>query len=147
MIFTTEDKSMMDEQRTWLAENGQAHSLFEFEFVLNGRDMLPGSGFIRDVGKCKKCLFLLSCEHLQMIRLWPSLTNYIKLHHPFPVWQNRGMGMAADPDANMLSSMSSLKAQLLPRLSIGNCCSNFHTLLSDFLVEGCGAASENTFHV
>lgn len=55
------------------------------------------------------------------------------------------MGLAADPDANMLSSMSSLKAQLLPRLSIGNCCSNFHTLLSDLLVEGCGAASENTF--
>ena len=53
--------------------------------------------------------------------------------------------MASDPDANMLSSMSSLKAQLLPRLSIGNCCSNFHIMLNDFLFEGCGAASENTF--
>lgn len=45
----------------------------------------------------------------------------------------------------MLSSMSSLKAQLMPRLSIGNCCSNFHAMLNDLLMEGCGAATENTF--
>jgi hypothetical protein len=45
----------------------------------------------------------------------------------------------------MLSAMSSLKAQLLPRITIGNCCSNFHALLNDFLSEGCGAASENRF--
>lgn len=45
----------------------------------------------------------------------------------------------------MLSSMASLRAQLLPRISIGNCCSNFHALLNDFLFEGCGAASDNTF--
>jgi hypothetical protein len=45
----------------------------------------------------------------------------------------------------MLSAISSLKAQLLPRITIGNCCSNFHTLLNDFLSEGCGAASDNTF--
>lgn len=45
----------------------------------------------------------------------------------------------------MLSAMSSLKAQLLPRISIGNCCSNFHVLLNDLLSEGCGAASDNKF--
>jgi hypothetical protein len=45
----------------------------------------------------------------------------------------------------MISALSSLKAQLLPRVSIGNCCSNFHVLLNDFLSEGCGAASTNTF--
>jgi len=28
---------------------------------------------------------------------------------------------------------------------MGNCCSNFHAMLSDFLSEGCGAASDNTF--
>jgi hypothetical protein len=50
-----------------------------------------------------------------------------------------------DADAIMISALSSLKAQLLPRLSIGNCCSNFHILLNDFLSEGCGAASINTF--
>jgi hypothetical protein len=46
----------------------------------------------------------------------------------------------------MTAALSSLKAQLLPRVSIGNCCSNFHVLLNDFLSEGCGAASQNTFH-
>ncbi len=51
-----------------------------------------------------------------------------------------------DADAIMISALSSLKAQLLPRLSIGNCCSNFHILINDFLFEGCGAASSSTFH-
>jgi hypothetical protein len=45
----------------------------------------------------------------------------------------------------MLSAVSSLMLQLYPRISIGNCCSNFHTLLNDFLSDGCGAASDNTF--
>ena len=49
-------------------------------------------------------------------------------------------------DEAMLSAISSLKAQLSTRITIGNCCSNFHTLLADFLSEGCGAAFENTFH-
>jgi len=48
-------------------------------------------------------------------------------------------------DDIMISSLSSLQAQLLPRISIGNCCSNFHDLLADFLYAGCGAASTNTF--
>jgi hypothetical protein len=46
----------------------------------------------------------------------------------------------------MISALSSLKAQLLPRVTIGNCCSNFHILLNDFLMEGCGVASTNTFY-
>jgi hypothetical protein len=48
-------------------------------------------------------------------------------------------------DGAMLSAMSSLQAQMVARLSIGNCCSNFHALLSDYLMEGCGSASDNTF--
>jgi hypothetical protein len=48
-------------------------------------------------------------------------------------------------DDAMLSSLSSFKAQMLPRVSIGNCCSNFHVLLNDFLMEGGGAARDNTF--
>ena len=43
-------------------------------------------------------------------------------------------------DEVMLSSISSLKAQLHARYSFGNCCSNFHLLLFDFLNGGCGAA-------
>jgi hypothetical protein len=48
-------------------------------------------------------------------------------------------------DESMLSAVTSLKFQLLPRVSLGNCCSNFHVLLGDFLMEGLGAASDNTF--
>ena len=51
----------------------------------------------------------------------------------------------SDADEVMVSALSSFKAQLLPRVSIGNCCSNFHVLLNDFLSEGCGAARDNTF--
>ena len=48
-------------------------------------------------------------------------------------------------DDAMLSSLSSFQAQLLARTTIGNCCSNFHHMLNDFLMEGCGAASTNSF--
>ena len=48
-------------------------------------------------------------------------------------------------DEAMISSMSSLQAQMKARVSIGNCCSNFHTLLSDYMMEGCGSASDSTF--
>jgi hypothetical protein len=139
VIFTTEDKSMMDGQKAWVDQKGQTQSRFEFEFVINSRDMLPGSGFIKDVGRYKAHFSFLLC--IPCSKIYP-LSQHLSLP---PVRQNLGIGMAADPDANMLSSMSSLKAQLLPRLSIGNCCSNFHALLNDFLLEGCGAASENSF--
>ena len=43
-------------------------------------------------------------------------------------------------DDIMLSTVSSFQAQLYPAVTIGNCCSNFHVLMSDFLMEGCGAA-------
>lgn len=59
-----------------------------------------------------------------------------------PAWKAQGK---SDADEIMLSAVSSLKAQLLPRISIGNCCSNFHAMLNDFLSEDCGAASSNEF--
>lgn len=46
----------------------------------------------------------------------------------------------------MLSTLSSLKLQLLAPMTMGNCCSNFHNLLNDLLTNGCGAATENSFH-
>ena len=47
-------------------------------------------------------------------------------------------------DDIMLSSVSSLKLQMLARHSVGNCCSNFHLLLFDFLRDGCGASKFQT---
>lgn len=58
----------------------------------------------------------------------------------------QGTGNPARTSANMsldevmLSAVSSLKAQLYSRYTLGNCCSNFHLLLFDFLRDGCGAA-------
>lgn len=46
-------------------------------------------------------------------------------------------------DEIMLSAISSLKAQLMAKFTIGNCCSNFHLMLFDFLQDGCGAAKDN----
>jgi hypothetical protein len=49
-------------------------------------------------------------------------------------------------DDMMVSALSSLLAQLGPvTLSIGNCCSNFHVLLNDLLLESCGAGSSGDY--
>ena len=45
-------------------------------------------------------------------------------------------------DQVMLSSLAALKLQLGAKYSVGNCCSNFHNLLFDFLRDGCGAAQD-----
>ena len=52
IVFTTEAKSMMEEQQVWVRDkNSSAHSPYEFQFMTNGRDIMPDSGFIKDVGK------------------------------------------------------------------------------------------------
>ena len=58
-------------------------------------------------------------------------------------WKIRNQNVSNDE--NMLQTMTSLKLQLLPRYSLGNCCSNFHVLMADFLMEGCGKARDNTY--
>ena len=45
-------------------------------------------------------------------------------------------------DNIMLSAISSLKLQLHAHYTIGNCGSNLHLLLFDFLKEGCGATQQ-----
>jgi hypothetical protein len=51
----------------------------------------------------------------------------------------------ATEDESLFSALTSLQYQLLARVSLANCCSNFHTLLGDLMAAGCGAASSNTF--
>ena len=48
-------------------------------------------------------------------------------------------------DDIMLSTMSSLNMQLMAAHTVGNCCSNFHKLMMEFLSRGCGAAPRNKF--
>lgn len=40
----------------------------------------------------------------------------------------------------LVSSLSSLKLQFYAKYNVGNCCSNYHLLLFDFLYDGCGAS-------
>lgn len=58
----------------------------------------------------------------------------------------RDVAKNVSADEAMLSAFSSLQLQLTARVSIGNCCSNFHRMLQDYLSEGCGAASDSYFH-
>lgn len=48
-------------------------------------------------------------------------------------------------DDIMLSTMTSLNMQLMAAYTVGNCCSNFHKLMLEFLSRGCGAAPRNKF--
>lgn len=43
----------------------------------------------------------------------------------------------------ILSSLASLQMQLRTSYSVGNCCSNFHLLIRDYLTDGCGASHEH----
>jgi hypothetical protein len=54
--------------------------------------------------------------------------------------------MNASADDVLLSAVTSLRFQLMARVTLGNCCSNFHVMLADLLAAGCGAASTNDFH-
>jgi hypothetical protein len=109
VLFTTESKKMVQEQKEFVSNPAQSGKYaFDFNFVTNTRDVHPDSGFMKDIARRR--------EEDRM-----------------------------DADEVMLSAISSLQAQLVPRATVGNCCSNFHALLNDFLMEGCGAASENTY--
>jgi hypothetical protein len=49
-----------------------------------------------------------------------------------------------DADDIMISSLVSLKLQMYAKKVYGNCCSNFHNLIFDFLLGGCGMAEKVT---
>jgi hypothetical protein len=51
-----------------------------------------------------------------------------------------------DPNDDVVTAaLSSLQAQLRTSLIIGNCCSNFHLILKDFVAIGCGAVADQRF--
>lgn len=138
VVFTTESTSVVKEQQSFVADNGEANFPFKFEFITNTKDVTPDSGFMKDIGERKISIVSNNFSKINYLR---RTTFY--LHALLSLVYNKDV--ISDADSIMLSAMSSLKAQLLPRITIGNCCSNFHTLLNDFLSEGCGAASDNKF--
>lgn len=69
-------------------------------------------------------------------------TGYVESIVHNPAKKNQS---AFQADDIMLSAMSSLRLQLMTRITLGNCCSNFHLLLKDLLYEGCGSSDQNAF--
>jgi hypothetical protein len=130
VVFTTEATSMVEEQKAFVAQNETQRYPFNFNFVTNTKDVTPDSGFMKEIGKTP---VRSRCHSHVRVSRYSRILFYISAVS------------ASSADEIMLSAMSSLKAQLMPRVSIGNCCSNFHVMLNDFLSEGCGAASDNTF--
>ena len=51
VVFTTESTSVVKEQQTFVAENGEAKFPYKFEFITNTKDVTPDSGFMKDIGK------------------------------------------------------------------------------------------------
>jgi len=49
-------------------------------------------------------------------------------------------------DDALISSLTTMKFQLLPRLTIGNCCSNFHNMIRRLHSMGCSASRDHHFH-
>ena len=90
--------------------------------------------------------FILKCFTLFLWSLSSAnIISELSNQNPTQFCVVHNSNVESDADTIMLSAMSSLKAQLLPTLTIGNCCSNFHALLNDFLSEGCGAARDSQF--
>jgi hypothetical protein len=73
------------------------------------------------------------------------VTNHLDVTQDTGYFGDDSISRTFSAEKAMLSAMSSLKAQLSTRVTLGNCCSNFHLLLKDLLEEGCGASAENRF--
>jgi hypothetical protein len=104
IIFTTESKQMVRDQRVFMNQTLPNQPSPKYRFVTNGYDVTPDSGH-----------------------------------------GARRPPINATADEVMLSAVSSLKLQLMARLTIGNCCSGFHITMHSFLREGLGAASSSSF--
>jgi hypothetical protein len=128
LIFTSESKDMLREYHQFNSNKSAQSALpHRFRLVTNEHDVTPDSGFAPSIfGDANGGI--------------GGATN--SSSH-----RSRNLGKSSfSADEAMLSAMSSIRHQLLARVTVGNCCSNFHVLLADLLASGCGAARRNTFH-
>ena len=58
VVFTTESKNVVKEQRAFVADNGGLSHPFKFDFVTNTQDVTPDTGFMS-----KKRTYLIA-EHI-----------------------------------------------------------------------------------
>ena len=117
LIVTTEDKSLLDDMLHLNASS--RHGISMFHLAHNPYDVAQGTGSVKQV------------HHR---------------HHRYNSSHNNNSSNYS-LDEIMVSALSSLKLQLIPRFTMANCCSNFHLLLRDLLSAGCGASYpvHNTF--
>ena len=92
----------------------------------------------------QKDMFMSSSE--------PNSSPYDFITNPHDVLPDTGFVLQRDQtDSNYTeddmihSAMISLQLQLSASYTLANCCSNFHTLIGDYLIEGLGAVRNNTF--
>lgn len=104
-----------------------------------------------------KPTILFTSESKEMVQAFRSFTGNKSLSMKYPfrfltnnrdnnpdsgrVWKDE----VNDADKSMLAAISSLKFQLYSATVVGNCCSNFHTLIHGFLAAGCGASKRYGF--
>jgi hypothetical protein len=113
---------------------------------------------IKTTGKAPFIIFTTESKQMvgdQAVFMNQSLSNSSQLKYRFvanryDVIPDYGHGVRrplinATADQVMLSAVSSLKLQLMARLTIGNCCSGFDITMNSFLSEGLGAASSSSF--
>jgi hypothetical protein len=122
LIFTSESRDMVRQYQLFRAnETAQSALPFRFRLITNEHDVTPDSGYAPTVfrGATGRNVGARSSDS--------NTTSF-------------------NADEAMLSAMASIQLQLMARVTVGNCCSNFHVLLADLLQAGCGASPQNTFH-
>jgi len=72
VVFTTESKNVVKEQKTFVSENGGLNYPFKFNFVTNTQDVTPDTGFMKQKGTlliiiiylfaCKTCPAGTKCD-------------------------------------------------------------------------------------
>jgi hypothetical protein len=155
ILVTTESRAVLQEQEAFLAKyDMQRDFAFPFRIVNNRHDVMQGTGFINDAlaaavtAAGAAAAATAPQETLPVERIRRRLDNTTTAT-TIKIANNAVEQVVAtlDADAVMLSAVSSLKAQLMANVVIGNCCSNFHQLLRELIEQGCGGAGVGGGHV
>ena len=154
ILVTTESRAVLQEQEAFLAKYDlQRDFAFPFRIINNRHDVMQGTGFINDAlaaavtAAGAAAAATAPQETLPVERIRRRLDN-TSTATTIAIANNAVEQVATlDADAVMLSAVSSLKAQLMANVVIGNCCSNFHQLLRELIGQGCGGAGIGGGHV
>jgi hypothetical protein len=131
IIFTTESTDMQEAQRRFVANQRQEQQQQAISNVTNSA---------------------VVAHHYQdptatSAAAWTMMTNDVDVTPDSGRFKPQvALERNVTAEEAMLSAISTLRLQLLARVTVGNCCSNFHTLLRNLFMEGCGTTREHYFH-